>query len=250
MVYKNVSCKAVLAKIYRDLKPGYTGWEADAVEWIGEALDYMGCSAGFEHHSENVSVFNHRATLPANFYTLNGVYFKGEKLPFGGGFNTVNSLFSFLLLPGMSQKTITDPNAVTIVNPRTYSGDYYIVNPNYIQTSFESGEINIRYDRYPLDKDGLPMVPDNVYVKTACVWYVLKQMLLSGSVTSQLTFGDAKGLWEHACIQAGNDAMFPSPEKAERFREMWVRMIPIPGWNTDPTYELDYDSNPLTKPLT
>jgi hypothetical protein len=79
MVYKNISSKAVLAKIYRDFKPGYSGWEADAIEWIGEALDYIGCCSGFEMHSEDAQVKNHRAALPANFYTLRGVDYLGEK---------------------------------------------------------------------------------------------------------------------------------------------------------------------------
>lgn len=244
MVYKNTSCKSVLAKIYRDLKPGYSGWEADAIEWIGEAMDYMGCSSGFEKHSESISVVNHRAILPANFYTLRGVYYEGEKLPFGGAYNNVQNFFAMEITPQTPQTAVTDPNAVTLISPNQYEGDYYIINPNYIQTSFETGEIIVLYYRYPIDEDGLPMIPDNITVKTAMVWYVLMQMLMSGSITSQFSYKDAQQMWKEKLIQAQNDVMFPSPDKAERFREMWVRMLPDTNWKTDEAFELDYDQNP------
>jgi hypothetical protein len=37
MVYKTVSCKAVIAKVYRNFGIVHSGWENDAIEWIGDA---------------------------------------------------------------------------------------------------------------------------------------------------------------------------------------------------------------------
>jgi hypothetical protein len=244
MVYKNISSKAVLAKIYRDFKPGYSGWEADAIEWMGEALDYIGCSAGFEMHSESIPVYNHRAALPANFYTLRGVEYEDEPLPYGGDFVNDRNYFAIEVAPPLTQNDVIDPNNVTRVDPDHWTGDYYLINPNYIQTSFETGDIIVKYYRYPIDKDGLPLIPDNIYVKKALSWYVAMMMAQGGNLVGQFTFSDAKMIWEHACVQAGNDVMFPSPDKAERFREMWVRLIPHEDWNTDAHFELDYDIDP------
>ena len=39
-VYKTISSKAVIRKIFRDLKPQNDNWIDDAVEWIGEALEH------------------------------------------------------------------------------------------------------------------------------------------------------------------------------------------------------------------
>ena len=47
MIYKTISIKALLSKIYRDLKPNNSNWEADAFEWIGEALSFIGTNQGF-----------------------------------------------------------------------------------------------------------------------------------------------------------------------------------------------------------
>ena len=244
MVYKNISCKVVLAKIRRDFKPGYSGWEADAIDWIGEALDYIGNAAGFEKHSEEIPVNNHRAALPPNFYTLRGVEYNGEPLPYGGNYFNENSLFALEVIPPSSQAEVIDPTHVTRVDTNTYTGDYFLINPNYIQTSFDEGTIIVKYYRYPLDKDGLPLIPDNIYVKKALSWYVAMMMAQGGNLIGAFTFADAKSMWEHACIQAQNDCMFPSPDKADRFREMWTRLLPARDWITDAFFELDFDINP------
>jgi len=246
MVYRNISSRAVLAKIHRDFKPGYSGWEADAIEWIGEALDYIGCASGFEKHSEMIPVKNHRAILPANFYTLRGVNYNNEPLPYGGNFYSDQSVFAIEVIPGLvSQTDALDPNHVVTINPDQYAGDYYLVNPNYIQTSFATGEILVQYYRYPLDTSGLPLIPDNIYVKKACSWYVAMMMAQGGNLIGTFTFADAQRMWEKACVQAGNDCMFPSPDKAERFREMWVGLVPNLDWDTDAFSELDYDIDPV-----
>lgn len=243
MIYKNISSKAILAKVYRDFKPGYSGWEADAIEWMGEALDYIGCAAGFEKHSEMVQVKNHRGILPANFYSLRGVTYENKPLPYGG--NYVNNQNYFALEVTVNTvKEVLDPNNIVLVNPRNYGGDYYLINPNYIQTSFSEGEILVRYYKYPLDKEGLPMIPDNIYVKKALSWYIVMMMIQGGNLVGPVLYEVATQKWEHACVQAGNDCMYPSPDKAERFRDMWVRLIPSGDWNTDAHFELDYDINP------
>ena len=44
-VYKTTSSKAIIRKIFRDLKPSTDDWVDDAIEWIGEALEHIGTSA-------------------------------------------------------------------------------------------------------------------------------------------------------------------------------------------------------------
>ena len=35
-VYKSTSCKTIIRKVMRDLKPNNADWVTDAVEWAGE----------------------------------------------------------------------------------------------------------------------------------------------------------------------------------------------------------------------
>ena len=43
-VYKTISSKAIIRKIFRDLKLSKDNWIDDAIEWIGEALEHIGAS--------------------------------------------------------------------------------------------------------------------------------------------------------------------------------------------------------------
>ena len=42
MNYKHTSAKHVISKIFRDLRINDEGWVLDAMEWIGEALEFIG----------------------------------------------------------------------------------------------------------------------------------------------------------------------------------------------------------------
>ena len=44
-IYKTISSKTIIRKIFRDLKPSTDDWVDDAIEWIGEALEHIGTSA-------------------------------------------------------------------------------------------------------------------------------------------------------------------------------------------------------------
>ena len=44
-VYKNITSKAIISKVMRDLQTSDGNWVIDAVEWIGEALEHIGASA-------------------------------------------------------------------------------------------------------------------------------------------------------------------------------------------------------------
>ena len=47
-VYKQISSKAIIRKVMRDIKPNNSNWIDDAVEWIGEALDHIGASVSLK----------------------------------------------------------------------------------------------------------------------------------------------------------------------------------------------------------
>ena len=64
MNYRHVSTKEVIAKVFRDLKPGNASWTMDAVEWIGEALDFIGYHGVFDHKAKELTVANHKAEIP------------------------------------------------------------------------------------------------------------------------------------------------------------------------------------------
>jgi hypothetical protein len=251
MIYKTVSSKVIISKIYRDLKPASSSWEADAIEWIGEALDFIGAFAGLEKRSVRLTVTDYRAVLPSNFYSMRGVYYEGTQLPYGGTLKHIGGLLdSDVYLAAKTEVLTTDNVTVTSYGSlRAQSGaseDYFLINPNYIQTSFETGEIRIAYNAFPVDDDGYPMVPDSIYYRTALFWYVLKMMLMGGYTHPIFTYEYADQQWKRYCASAQNDAMFPSIPKMMSLRDKWVSFYVEPNPLLDEHSELDLDEDPET----
>ena len=112
-------------------------------------------------------------------------------------------------------------------NKYSSSGECYIVENNYIKTSFEKGAVCLSYKAFPTDADCYPMIPDDISYKEAIFWYIYKQMLLGGMQKDngiQYDFADNK--WKYYCTQARNAAVYPDIERLENYMNQWVRLIP------------------------
>jgi hypothetical protein len=244
MNYKHISSKNVIAKIFRDLRINDEGWVLDAMEWIGEALEYIGHVSISERKALEVTMDSHKAALPVDLVDIIQVEYAGKPLPYGTdvtGYDLPNADSTTSMSPNGTNGEVftaaytTDVNNVSnnqsgltkrSTRDSVYRGDYYIINNGSIQTSFPKGTIKIHYTAYPTDTDGYPMVPDNIYVKQALEWYVLRQMLMGGYAHPLFSWEVADQKWGQYCISAQNDLAFPSVDKVESFKNMWVRLIP------------------------
>ena len=72
-VYKTISSKAVIRKIFRDLKPHNDNWIDDAIEWIGEALEHIGAASQLSQKQCVLTVSDHKVLLPSDLYYINQV---------------------------------------------------------------------------------------------------------------------------------------------------------------------------------
>jgi len=231
MNYKLTSSKTILAKIYRDLKPNNSNWEQDAVEWIGEVIEFIGYHGIFPKKSETVTVKDHRAQFPCDFYQLRFILYQDKHLSFGADINACKEYFSDVYMSAKKEVLEHTNTEVTRLGSRAITenetaSEYFIINPGFIQTSFETGEIEVHYDSFPVDDEGFPLIPDNVYFKQAVSWYIIRQMILGGHKHENFSYQFADYEWEFAKVRAENELMFPSPDKMEHFRDMWVRLIP------------------------
>jgi hypothetical protein len=207
MIYKTVSSKTVIAKMFRDLKPQSQDWVADSMEWIGEALEYIGFHAGFEKKSTSLQVNSFRAALPSDIYELSSVEKDGRALVYTSGSRNF------------------EPANLTIERMR-HPERTYSLNPNYIIAGFESGALTLNYLAFPLDEEGFPMIPDNIYYKQALQWYIIRQMIMGGYKHPSFNYQFADGKWGHYCVAAQNDAAFPSVDKTQSFLNGWLRLTP------------------------
>lgn len=239
MNYKVVSSKAIIAKAFRDLKLDNDSFVADALEWIGEGLEFIGVHSGLEKDHEDVTITNFRGHLPCDLHLISTVEYNGMRLNYGSnpqlhGLHKDSSAVSNpYALEVVYTAYVTDPNGGNqatfqeIPASKVHSGDmFYTLNPGKIETSFESGTVRIHYMKIPLDGDNFPLVPDNATVKEALIWYILRQLVMGGYRHPIFSFDYLDAKWEAYCGKAQNDLMFPSVDKVERFRDMWVSLIP------------------------
>lgn len=246
MNYKTVSSKAVIAKVFRDLKPSTDNWVGDAVEWIGEALEFIGHHSGLVKQAQSLTISDHRALLPCELVDIIQVEYNGSHLHYGTdttGYDLPNADRTTNAQPYNATDVTTAAVFQTQANEHpmgndTYKqqkqikaasyggGDYYVINPDYIQTSFQDGTIKVHYTAYPLCDDGLPRIPDNIYYKQALEWYIIRQMMMGGYTHPSINWQLADVQWKKYCVAAQNDAAYPSIDKMESFKNMWVRMVP------------------------
>ena len=114
------------------------------------------------------------------------------------------------------------------VNENINYEDTYIVDNDYIKTSFQSGKICLSYMAFPTDEDCYPLVPDDISFKEALFWYVYKKILLSNPQfkNNGIDYSFAEQQWKYFCTQARNAANYPDIDKYESYMNQWVRMIP------------------------
>jgi hypothetical protein len=70
MIYKSVSSKVVLAKLYRDLGINKEIPESSCIEWIAEVLEKIGTYYQYEEVNAVLELTDGTVKLPDNFYKL------------------------------------------------------------------------------------------------------------------------------------------------------------------------------------
>ena len=293
-VYKNISSKMIIRKVFRDLRPNNDEWIDDSIEWIGEALEHIGAASQLCQKQCVLTIEDYKACLPGDLYFINQVsvnsnvspstreeldtlteqvrklradiaeYNKTLELDVANSTSITNADLNVYdtqyksnvaeLRELISRITVLEGiyfNSTTGgagLEPLSYSAstfhksmhcddcvnefashkESYIVDCDYIKTSFASGKVCISYTAFPIDEDCFPMVPDDISYKEAMFWYIYKQMLLGGfdKPNNKIDYNFADQKWKYYCTQARNAANYPDIDKYESYMNQWVRLIP------------------------
>ena len=271
-IYKTISSKVVIRKVFRDLKPNYADWIDDAIEWIGEALEHVGAAAQLVRKQKVVTIKNHKALLPNDLYYINQVAVNtgvttntSQELDKLVGqvkdlqaqilvaqeagqeyanvttvLHEINNRIVVLENVYFSSTQLSQPlqygastfhksmHCEECINEYAHSKDTYIIDCEYIKTSFESGKVCISYMAFPTDMDCYPLVPDDISFKEAMFWYIYKKLLLSNPSVKDngIDYTFAEQQWKYYCTQARNAANYPDIDRYESFMNQWVRLVP------------------------
>ncbi len=218
MVYKNVSAKSILARVYRDFNPSHSGWQADAMEWINDGLEEIGSHVAYELVTTDVTVEEFRTPIPCNVDAILGLEYQCFKLNRNDGINTQD-------------------NCQCLANLNTHPYHTYSLNPGYIRFSFEATKddekVKIHHISVPRDCDGFPMIPDEQYTKQALGWYIMRQLIARGYKHHTFNYADCDAKWTQLYPRAQNAINFPDLDGYERFKAMWSNPIIHPNWSED-----------------
>lgn len=208
---KLISCKAIISKVYRDLQLQEESRWHDMIEWIGEALGFIDSTPQYVDKMQTIHVKDHRGVLPCDLYVITQTLY--QRLPMRYATDTRISHYHEL-------------KSADLIVP--YNGDTptYTINGNYINTSIRNGEIHMMYKAFPTDEDGFPMVSDEISVRTALFFYILKQMILGGYVHPTFTYDKAYAEWDWYCGQARGKMNMPNLDEQEMICRTLTRLIP------------------------
>ena len=243
-VYKTVSSKVLIRKIFRDLKPSKDNWIDDAIEWIGEALEHIGAAPQLCQKQCVLDIKDHKTMMPSDLYYINQV-----------ALNSTVSTASAKELDELTQK-VTDLKTQIIdaqANGLEYSSTTSVlhdINSRIVvlENVYFSGNNNMQPLQYGASTFHASMhcdscvnensaheetyIVDCDYIKTsyqeAMFWYVYKKILLSNPQfkNNGIDYNFADQKWKYYCTQARNAANFPDIDRMESFMNQWVRLIP------------------------
>lgn len=257
MIYKYISLKNIVEKLYRDYETNESYDIDDLVEWAGEALRKINAPQQYKYNLSKIDIENYKGILPCNFHHVLQVYYEGVALKYNTGTlglsttavpNRLVPLYNKPVSAGISGADIIidDLEALgydvtgelenllkgtfSLYSNVVYSESYsYEIYDNYLYTSFEEGEVYLIYKGIPVDDEGYPKIPDNVYYEEAIASYLQYRIdyrdWRSGRISDKV-YAESKANWLKYVRSARAAGITPNLDVLEGIRKMWVKLIP------------------------
>ena len=250
MIYKTTSVKEVIARIIRNTGKSLSSeYIEDMLEWIPEGIKKLQTKYTLYDSFEKINIVGHVAPLPCDLINIIAVEYEGHRLREGGDIRNLTAenplslyrenkpdVYETETASHTEYEPDTFPDNSYIeqhrgqdlkrVDSAKYNSEYYKIQMNCIQTSFECGEITLHYKTLPVCKDGYPEIPDNENYKTALYWYVLSMMLGAGYEHKVFKYDFAYMEWERFGRRAMNEITYPTVDTMERIYRAGTRLVP------------------------
>lgn len=177
-----------------------------AIQYTLDFIACMGIPQTYEDRYEVVDIDDYRGLLPCDLVSINQV-------------RDCNS--------GVCMRQMTDNFNGTYED---YRGELtFKVQGRVIYTSFKKGRVEISYKAIPVDKDGLPLLPDNpVFLKTLEL-YIKKEWFTILFDMGKITPAVLQNTQQEYTFKAGqcnNEFIIPSVSEMEAFTRMYNNLIP------------------------
>jgi hypothetical protein len=214
---KYVSIKSMLSRLFSNpLMEGIT--ESDVARYIAEALNLIGAPLAYEDRVQEIKVKNYRADLPCELLYIQQtrkVNSSGKLEPMRYASDTFHSAYHQIGSPDFTQ----------------HSANYdwtYSLNNGVIYTNFKEGTIQQSYKAIVTDKEGLPMIPDDVKFEKAIENYIKLQwytILWELGKISDKVFNKVEQEYSWYVGAANTRAQLQTIDEAETFRGAVTKLL-------------------------
>lgn len=218
MISGFTSVGVVAAKLYRDMGVNKEINFSDVIEWCNEILLKVGAYSQFNEISECITLTDGKACLPNGFYKLVDIMYDGQ--PMHWATNTLANNYQ--------SECCRVPACCTQYN--------FYINDSYIITNIDdeacvgdTAKICMVYLGMPVDCDGYPMIPDDIYFLEACTKYCTYMLDYQDWRKGQLPDkvfqkSESDYLWYVGAARGA--ANMPNTQQLERLKNITTRLIP------------------------
>tara|TARA_R110002020_G_scaffold72885_5_gene187219 strand:+ start:991 stop:1863 length:873 start_codon:yes stop_codon:yes gene_type:complete len=269
MIYKVESIYVTIDKIVRDLGLGSSEIPVDDfIEWIRDGLEDIGAYSQLTEKSCNLAVIDYKAVLPCDCYKVNSflgavsvtlTQAQEDGVDTGGFYGgtyqqaLANAGQDWSEMPAYEKYKDLLLGITKIDNYRGSQGganslyrnedmfslndawgpNDYNVNHDIVSTSFKEGVIYLKYLSFPVDEEGLPMVPDNVSYRRALFWKCAYHLSLRNPESMpnprlrDMEYCENK--WALKCTQARAEANMGDLEEHIKIKNRKFNMFQGPG---------------------
>lgn len=222
MKYQYISAKVIIADVQRTFNLTGSSWIGNSYESIGEGLLLLSKFTPLELTFKDIEVKRFKARIPCDLELLHSVLFIQEA--------TVKRIIPI-------EKTF---DADMDINNTDSTNHGYTIKGHFIHTNQENCLVRVNYWTIPVDKEGFPLVPDEVNTRTALRYYVLANYLSQGNKHPVFTFETAMQLFEQYKRTAKYILRANDRDERERFLRVWRNLMPINTlWVSETNTNLD-----------
>lgn len=193
----------------------------DASEWAYHAMGLIGAGIGYIqkvtdgneelNHQEPVIVENYIGLLPEDLYLIKGVREYYYKIPF----RESNYIYHTSLNDAQLEQNLKKEQT-------------YYINNGVIHTSIKDCVLEISYDAFPIDNDGLPLIPDEPAFIEAIIAYISYNLARMAFIQDKITdnkFRYYEQEWIIYANSAKNRMNIPSYDAAQTLMNQSTRLI-------------------------
>lgn len=211
-----VSSKVVMARLYRELGLSTEISETEVIELIADALAMIGSHYQYDEIPTVLELdVNGVTKLPSNFYKLVSIRYKDNPLSWS------------------TNAFVNDYECDSCEIAKCCTDYSFYISDGIIKTDIKATEpdnkLCISYLGVPVDEDGYPMVPDDIYYFKACVAYVTYIMdyreWRKGNSPDKV-FKKSEQDWLFYVNSARGAANMPNVSQMENLKNIMIRLIP------------------------